>query len=244
MIRNMMLGGIGVKHGDILYDTDAQPAAVITGSWHSEGKEPWNIRGRRVWIAVGLASVRGIGYTWCSGTVSSAAGCGYDLPFVENPSTSWKLAQTNMAPDGSGSYVSTQSTEMHMDQSFHYSQTVKDSEELTSSMISYNKLMRAANFCRKITLEGLGTMDLPSIDVLMRIYQARTIIDALDPTASANYQKKLVSWGFGSQDGDLVWSSSEYNINGGWSVTKKGLVSSFAKYDLIGVIPVKEIDAR
>lgn len=243
MIRNMMLGG-GVKHGDILYDTDGQPAAVITGSWHSEGREPWNIRGRRVWIAVGLASKRGVNKTWCTSTISSDVSCNTDLRTIENPTWEPKLAANNMGEDNTGTFVSIRSTEAHMDASFTYSQTVKNSEELTDAILAYSSSMQAAAYCRTITLADLGKMDLPSIDVLMRIYQARTLIDATDPTSVANPEKKLEKWGFGSASGAYIWSASEYSSLTAWHVGSGGRVgSNGTKHDQFGVVPVLEIPA-
>ena len=51
------------RHGEILKDTAGQPAAVVVGSLASNGELPWNIRGRRVWIAVALAAKRGVDQT-------------------------------------------------------------------------------------------------------------------------------------------------------------------------------------
>ena len=231
------------RHGEILYDTSGQPAAVITGSYASGGAEPWNIRGKQVWIAVALASKRGVSKPWCTGTSSSSTGYGVDITTIENPGTNWKLAPNNTAADGSGSYVSTQSTEAHMDQSFTYSQTVKDSEGLTDAILAYNSGMQAAQYCRTITLADLGKMDLPSIDVLMRIYQARTIIDGLDTTAAANTTKKLSNWGFGSANGAYVWSASEYNSNHAWYVNSNGNLLNYSKTSQFGVVPALEIPA-
>ena len=193
MIRNMMLGmGKNFRYGEIIYDTNGTPAAMIAGSYASNGKEPWNIRGRRVWIAVALASKRAYNKKWCSESPS----CSTDISSIENPVITFKLANSNTRADGSGNFVSVQSAETHMDQSFTYKYAIKNSKELTDAILAYNSGMQVAQFCRTITLAGFGKMDLPSIDVLMRIYQARTMIDALDPTASANAEMKLSNWGF------------------------------------------------
>lgn len=230
-----MLGGGGVKHGDILYDTDGQPAAVITGSWHSEGREPWNIRGRRVWIAVGLASKRGFDKTWCEGRSTSASTCNTNITTIENPK--------NNSSDVMGSYVTALSTEAQMDASFIYTQEVKNSKELTDAILAYSARMMAANFCRAVVLEDFGAMDLPSIDVLMRIYQARTLIDAADQTSAANPEKKLEKWGFGSVDGSYVWSASEGDVFRAWIIYSVGMLSATSKYYRLGVVPVLEIPA-
>lgn len=231
------------RHGEILYDTNGQPAAVITGSYASRGAEPWTIRGKQVWIAVALAAIRGVSLTWGLNSVSDNSTNTTDIPSIENPGTNWKLAPNNTAADGSGAYVSAQSTEAHMDQSLTYSQTVKDSEGLTDAILGHHGGMKAAAHCRTLTLADLGKMDLPSIDVLMRIYQARTLIDAADPTASTNASKKLENWSFGSVDGAYVWSASESVRNAAWYVNSNGTVSTYFKCNQFGVVPVLEIPA-
>ena len=249
MIRNMMLGmGINVRHGEILYDNSGFPTAMIIGSYASNGEKPWTIRGRRVWIAVALASKRAYNKKWCASTMSQPS-CSNAISAIEIPVVAFKLATSNTGADGSGNYVSTQSTEAHMDQSFTYKNAVKNSKELTDAILAYNGAMQAAQFCRTITLAEFGKMDLPSIDVLMRIYQARTIIDALDPTASANTEMKLSNWGFkqmASNWGDnRVYSASQGGSNTAIPVYFSGKIdTSTGKYRPFGVIPVKEIDAR
>lgn len=238
-----MLGGGGVKHGDILYDTDGQPAAVITGSWHSEGREPWNIRGRRVWIAVGLASKRAKNVTYCASPSISNYSCSVEIPTIEGPVINWKLATNNTLPDTNSSYVSINSTELHMDESFIYSNVVKNSEELTDAILAYISDMQAAWYCRRVILNNLGPMDLPSVDALMRIYQTRSSIDDIDPTASSNALKKMSVWGFAS-DKMFVFSASQYSSNLVISIGRDGFVTQgINKAERLGVIPVKEIPA-
>ena len=231
------------RHGEILYDTSGNPAAVITGSWASGGAEPWNIRGRKVWIAVGLAAKRGVSLSWGTSASTSDSTNTTDIPTIENPGTSWKLASSNTAADSDSSCVSTQSTEAHMDASFSYSQVIKTSKELTDAILAFNTDMRAAQFCRTVVLEDLGAMDLPSIDVLMRLYQARAIIDALDSTASANTAKNLSAWGFGSADGGSVFSASETSSNAAWHVESSGRVNTSVKSRRFGCVPSLEIPA-
>ena len=101
----------------------------------------------------------------------------------------------------------------------------------------------AAKFCRAVTLaDGFGAMDLPSIDVLMRIYQARTVIDSLDSTATANAAKKLTAWGFGS-DFAGVWSASELNSRYACGVNSGGCLSYITKNIRVGCAPALEIPA-
>ena len=131
-----------------------------------------------------------------------------------------------------------------MDASFTFSAAVKNSKELTSAVLAYNANYMAAKFCRAVTLaDGFGAMDLPSIDVLMRIYQARTVIDSLDSTATANAAKKLTAWGFGSADGAYVWSASEYNSSNAWSLNSGGGLYYNNKNNRFGCVPALEIPA-
>ena len=229
------------RHGEILKDSAGQPAAVVVGSLASNGELPWNIRGRRVWIAVALASKRGVDQSW---NLSQSDSNYVDIATIENPTNSWQLAANNTSADGTGQYVSSLSTEAHMDGSFVFSTSVKNSKELTSAILAYNANYMAAKFCRAVTLkDGFGAMDLPSIDVLMRIYQARTVIDSLDSTATANAAKKLTAWGFGSEGGAYVWSASEHGSNVAWCVGSGGDLPNHCKYYRFGCVPALEIPA-
>ena len=233
------------RHGEILYGTDGTtPKAVIVGSYSSGGSEPWNIRGNRVWLAVGLASTRGVSIPWGADADSSSTTNTTDISTITNVSiTDNILASSNTAADGTGNYVSSLSTEAHMDAAM--SNPVKNSSELTSAILAYNSGMKAASYCRGVTLKDLGAMDLPSFDALMRIYQSRDIIDSLDPTASANPSKKLSqsTWGFGSSLGSFVWSSSERSSDGSWCMGSDGGIYASRKYNSFGCIAVKEIPA-
>ena len=241
MLLQYFAGGDSLYHGRIINDTSGYPAAVVTGSYASGGALPWNIRGRRVWIAVALASKRGVDQSW---NLSQSDSNYVDITTIENPTNSWQLAANNTSADGTGSYVSSLSTESHMDASFVYSSTVKNSKELTSAILAYNANYMAAKFCRAVTLaDGFGAMDLPSIDVLMRIYQARTVIDSLDSTATANATKKLTAWGFGSATSAYVWSASEIVSNYALVISPSGLTASGNKTARLGCVPALEIPA-
>ena len=117
MLLQYFAGEVGSNvsyHGTIINDTSGQPAAVVTGSYASGGALPWNIRGRRVWIAVALASKRGVDQTW---NLSQGDANYVDIATIENPTNNWQLAATNTSADGTGRYVSSLSTEAHMDAS-------------------------------------------------------------------------------------------------------------------------------
>ena len=228
-------------HGTILKDSAGQPAAVVIGSFASNGELPWNIRGRQVWIAVALASKRGIDQSW---NLSQGDSNYVDIATIENPTNNWQLAANNTGADGTGQYVSSLSTEAHMNGSLAFSSTVKNSKELTSAILAYNANYMAAKFCRAVSLgDGFGAMDLPSIDVLMRVYQARTVIDSLDPTATTNASKKLSVWGFGSAYGAYVWSASEYKDNISWGISSGGTPGAYNKVLQLGCVPALEIPA-
>ena len=146
LLQSFAVGGDSVlQHGRIINDLSGNPAAVIIGSFASGGALPWNIRGRRVWIAVALASKRGIDQTW---NLSQSDSSFVDIATIENPTNNWQLAASNTSADGTGQYVSSQSTEAHMDASFAFSSTVKNSKELTSAILAHNANYMAAKFCR------------------------------------------------------------------------------------------------
>ena len=84
---------------------------MVVGSLASNGELPWNIRGRRVWIAVALASKRGVDQSW---NLSQSDSNYVDIATIENPTNNWQLAASNTGADGTGQYVSSLSTEADM----------------------------------------------------------------------------------------------------------------------------------
>ena len=187
---------INSRHGEILYDTSGQPTAVIIGSYESGGVAPWNIRGRRVWIAVACMSKRTESISW--------GGYGTDIPTITNSVyTSNQLNNSNTG-SSSGNYVSTYTTEAQMDAAFNDTGT---SDELTTKILDYGKANSidypAAEYCDSIVLADGTHMDLPSMDVLMRIYQSRYIIDDLDPTLASSGYSSSEDWWY------YPWSSCE-----------------------------------
>lgn len=191
---------VNLRHGEILYDTNGDPAAVIIGSYESGGAEPWNIRGRRVWIAVACMSKRTESISW--------GGYGTDIPTITNSVlTSGQLNNSNTG-SSSGNYVSTHTTEAQMDAAFNDTGT---SDELTTKILDYGEANSieypAAEYCDSIVLADGRHMDLPSMDVLMRIYQSRYIIDELDPTLASSGESSSDSWW------GYPWSSCESSSN-------------------------------
>ena len=100
-----------------------------------------------------------------------------------------------------------------------------DSNFLTTNIITSLSECDAALYCRTILTE-LGPMDLPSIELLMRIYLIRNEI----------FKEK--EWGNGCT---FVWSSTEFNKNEALRVTVHGRVGPSRKDARCGVIPALEI---
>ena len=130
-----------------------------------------------------------------------------------------------------------------MDATFIYTQTVKNSKELTDALLAYNANMMTAKFCRNIVLKGIGAMDMPSIDEAMRMYQIRSKLDGLDPTAEAYPTFKMSNWGFGSVSGVNLFSALEYSSNFAWYVGSDGCVGTTSKYNQYGCVASLEIPA-
>ena len=201
------------RHGEVLYDTNGDPAAVIIGSYASGGTEPWNIRGRRVWLAVACMSKRTDSLAWSINSV--------DISTIVN--STYTLNSLNISNNGSGSgnYVSTYTTETQMDSAFNDTGT---SDELTAKIIQYGTQNSieypAAEYCDSIVLADGTHMDLPSMDVLMRIYQSRYIIDDLDPTLASSGYSSSEDWWY------YPWSSCENSSNNARNMNWNGNASN------------------
>lgn len=184
------------RHGEILYDTNGDPAAIVIGSYASGGAEPWNIRGRRVWIAAACMSKRTESISW--------GGYGTDIPTITNSVLTSNQLNNSNTGSGTGNYVSTYTTESQMDKVFN---DIGTSDELTTKILDYGTQNSieypAAKYCDSIVLANGLHMDLPNMEVLMRIYQARDMIDELDPTLEASGESSTYSWWY------YPWSSSE-----------------------------------
>ena len=169
---------------------------MYIGSYASGGTEPWNIRGRRVWLAVACMSKRTNGIAWGTNRV--------DIPTITNSIfTSNQLNDSNTGT-GTGNYVSTHTTEAQMDAAFN---DIGTSDELTTKILDYGATNSieypAAEYCDSIVLANGKHMDLPSMDVLMRMYQAREMIDEVDPTLASSGESSTDSWW------SYPWSSCE-----------------------------------
>ena len=109
-----------------------------------------------------------------------------------------------------------------------------------------DKATEAFTYCRSIEPLNFNgetyNCQLPNAYELQQIFNKKTELDALDPTAEANSTKKLSNWGFGSQYA-LVWSSNEYDSERSWLIDSSGLGKySNKNNDTYGVCPILEIE--
>lgn len=110
-----------------------------------------------------------------------------------------------------------------------------------------DKAIEAFTFCRNVGSILIGEKQLnpqlPNAYELQQIYNMKTELDALDPTAETNSTKKLSNWGFGSNY-SYVWSSNECDVHGSWvlgSDDSWGDIGEF-KNSTCGVVPIIEIE--
>lgn len=114
----------------------------------------------------------------------------------------------------------------------------------TDKIVAYglsNYTSTAATACRNKTIGG-NACSLPNKQQLVCIWNVRTLIDSLDPTAASRTTFKLSNWGFGANGGAICWSSTVLNINSGWRVTDTGGTGTHLKTKIFGIIPVLELD--
>lgn len=82
---------------------------------------------------------------------------------------------------------------------------------------------------------------LPNAYELLQIFNKKTELDALDPTAEANSTKKLSNWGFGSNS-EYVLTSNEFSKLNSWEMGPSGSYNSYSKRNgNRGVCPIIEI---
>lgn len=82
---------------------------------------------------------------------------------------------------------------------------------------------------------------LPNAYELLQIFNKKTELDALDPTAEANSTKKLSNWGFGSNS-EYVLTSNEFSKWFSWEMGPSGSYNNYSKRDdNRGVCPIIEI---
>ena len=114
----------------------------------------------------------------------------------------------------------------------------------------------AVEWCRSQNIDG-QPLDLPNIQILMRIYCDAEALDALDPTIATNPKYALGSknpqgaWYMGTAGSSgnssnaytyYSWSSSEYNgSTTAWGVNYNGYVNDYRKFYEFSVVPVLEL---
>lgn len=264
------LDGTIIDGAKFLLNAEAAPVAIVIGSHESNYTEPFEVTSRisinvglpqpivqemkrKFWLAVALAPYRSVGIWLSHSMVSKLYASGIQTRNEE----SWKLAKKNTEPDSNGRFVSSQSTQEHMDACWPAGAShLWTSNQLTTSLRNYTtSVTEGAHFCRTITVTQGGassvTMDLPSIDCLMRVYQARQYIDSKDPTlkglgASTYKDWNLTNWRFSNKQTDAqVWSSSPSGSGLAWCVRNDGYVNcdnyTHQLSNVYGVIPVLEI---
>ena len=119
------------------------------------------------------------------------------------------------------------------------------SKENTDALISaYPSSNYAANFCRNVSVDGVGC-DLPNMQTLVRIFCDRATIHSLDATdISITQPTGTIAYGWTSWFiyGGACWSSSEFNYNNAWSLNQYGeLDYSDGKDSPYYVIPTLDI---
>ena len=83
---------------------------------------------------------------------------------------------------------------------------------------------------------------MPNLYELQQIYNNRTDLEALDPTAGANTDKTLSNWSFGSIN-NYVWSSNENDIESAWGLDEYGDgIYDYKSASEGGVCPIVEIE--
>lgn len=108
-----------------------------------------------------------------------------------------------------------------------------------------DKAIEAFTFCRNVGSILIGEKQLnpqlPNAYELQQIFNMKTELDALDPTAETNSTKKLSNWGFDSEYPG-VWSSNEYGSNSSWALRSDGSRNGYTKHTPYGVVPILEIE--
>lgn len=106
----------------------------------------------------------------------------------------------------------------------------------------------AASFCRNLKIKTLAEngCDLPSLQVLMRIYQSRKIIDNIDPTVSIFPENSLEKWLISSNGvWNCIHTSQQYDNENQWCINVGGYVLytdiGYNKSMPYGVLPIIEI---
>lgn len=233
------------RHGEIIRDPEGNDVAVIIGSHESDGREPWNIFGRKTWIAVGLAETRtAAAFGWNEGSNKTIPGL--DIVSRDNMHMGRAADSTEDYPDGT--YITDFTTEAHINESF--AGDSQDSTRKTDILVSNTaKNPEAALAARKIRMVVDGVTrnaDLPRVSVLARIIQSTAEIDRLDTTKGNAADRTLASFTSGR-----AWSSTQYVMSGDkaianstWYVARSRDCYGGQRDNVLLVIPCLEIPAN
>lgn len=124
----------------------------------------------------------------------------------------------------------------------------RESAKDNTDVLVDNQLSEAAAWCRDITVEPIGQLDLPSLYELIVIYLESDRIDALDPTLAVGAECRELALGKLNPNGRFnlnqtlgVWSSTLFNVDGIRMVDTSGYTGADAMSGIRGIVPVKEL---
>lgn len=98
----------------------------------------------------------------------------------------------------------------------------------------------ARNACTVTVDDKIFVSCLPNLKELDMLYQDRNSLDTYDPTLSSYSSRSLSTWNIGGNSQYVCWSSTEPNLDQGWSL-ESGSLKMYTRYYSFGVIPVIEI---
>ena len=99
----------------------------------------------------------------------------------------------------------------------------------------------AAWHCKNITVDGVGELALPRIQILARLYCEALAIDAIDPTVSSHPDYALAKIWDSAGPIQRVWASTDYLVSNAYLTYYNGYCYQLIKTNTCGVIPVQEL---
>ena len=94
----------------------------------------------------------------------------------------------------------------------------------------------AAEFCKSIRVSGCAC-ELPTLQILLRIFCEAELLDSLDPTIKDNPELSLSAW----LNGTAAWSSTKSSPQQSWAVYSYGYCGPVVDTESLGIIPVLEL---
>ena len=104
----------------------------------------------------------------------------------------------------------------------------------------YEAFNIARNACTVTVDNKTFTSCLPNLKELDMLYKDRNTLDTYDPTLSSYSSRSLSTWDIGGNSNYNCWSSTEVDLDAGWSL-ESGSLKKYTKYYSFGVIPIIEI---